>query len=255
MAIIQIRRGLPAGGETLMAAERQFTVFPNHRPSRPRYPVIYTHGAGSGADAMKGYARANYRTRIFGDAGLTAVSGDFGGQQTWGNDRAMAAMKDAFDWLQYQPGVRRGKAALVGGSMGGLNAFVFAAMYPELVSCISAYIPVISPAQIHDRHLVFQGKDYAQYVDMGYAPGGWVDALKPTKDPLHMAGLGKYAGIPILIHYGLQDPLCLPENVPEFQRRVGGNLVTIRGLQGGHEEATELQVDREAERDYVLSYS
>lgn len=250
MAVVQVAEGLITTGE------RQIVIRPNRVPVVPRYGVIYTHGAGARADAMSTYANAHIRTQLIADAGITAVSGDYGGTQTWGNDTAMAAMTAAYNYLQTQPGVKPGKVAIIGGSMGGLNALVWAAANPTKVSAISIYIPVMSPSEIHDQNLVHGGVGYAQYVDMGYGGQGWVTATyRATKDPLYMAQQGAYKNLPIRIHYGLQDALCLPANPPAFKTAVGGNLVTINGVTGGHEEATELQIDRVAERDYILQYS
>lgn len=236
----------------ITAGERQIVIRPKVIPAVPKYPILYTHGAGARADANMDYGNASLRTALVADAGITGVSADFGGTQTWGNDTAMAAMTAAFNWLQTQPGVKPGKVALAGGSMGGLNALAWAAANPTKVTCVNAYIPVLNPSEIHDLNLTHQGTGYAQFVDQAYPPG-WVTAdRRATKDPLYMAGLGRYAGIPIRIHFGLQDGLCRPENAWAFRERVGTN-VELFPITGGHEEATELQINRYVERDYILS--
>lgn len=244
MAIATIQTGM------ITALERQILIRPKNNITVPRYPILYTHGAGAQADAMLEYGNACHRTQKVADRGIVGVSGDFGGTQTWGNDKAQAAMTDAFNWLQTQPGVKPGKVAIAGGSMGGLNALVWAAANPTKVSCISIYIPVLNPSQIHDQNL----SGYAGAIDGCYPPSGWTDALKPTKDPLHMAGLGKYdTGIPMKIHFGLQDALCLPENAWAFCERVA--TAEAIPFTGGHEQATELQVDRDAEANFIFQNS
>jgi S-formylglutathione hydrolase FrmB len=235
----------------ITAGNKQLVIRPNRLPDRLRYPILYTHGAGSGPDANMAYGNARRRTQLVADAGITGVCSDFGGPFTWGNSLAMETMTDAYNWLQSQPGVKPGKVLIAGGSMGGLNALAWTAANPDKVAAVSTYIPVLNPSQIHDRNL----GGYAASIDSAYGDSWDTATLRATRDPLYMAGQGKYAGIPIRIHYGLQDTLCLPENPPAFKQAVGGDLVTINGVQGGHAEVTELQIDRHQERDWLLSYS
>ena len=238
----------------ITAGEMQIHMRPKTVPAVPLYPIIYTHGAGARADAMDEYGGAARRSRLVHDAGITGISGDFGGRQTWGNDTAMAAMTAAYNWLQGKPGVKNGKVILCGGSMGGLNALVWAAANPTKVACVSIYIPVLNPSEIHDLNLTHQGVGYAQFVDQSYPPNGWNTALlRATKDPLFMAGMGKYTGIPIRLHFGLNDGLCRPESAWEFGRRVP--TAELFPILGGHEESTELQIDREDEVDFMLRYA
>ena len=244
MAIIQ------GSTSEITAGQSQLIIRPPRYPATPRYGLLITHGAGSGPDANMAYGNARQRTQLVSDAGITAVSADYGGPHTWGNGAAMQAMTDAYNWLQTQPGVKPGKVGICGGSMGGQNALVWAAANPGKAAYISTYIPVINPSQIHDQNL----GGYAGVIDAAYG-GTWsTPAQRATRDPLYMAQNGAFKGLPIRIHYGLQDNLCQPQNVTAFAAAVGPNVIT-NGVQGGHQESTELQIDRRAERDWMLTYS
>lgn len=233
----------------ITAGETQILIEPRLR-GPALYPILYTHGAGARADALGTYGGAAVRTRLVAEAGLTGISADFGGTQTWGNDAAMSAMTDAYNWLQKQPGIRRGKVILAGGSMGGLNALVWAAANRDKVAAVSVYIPVLNPSQIHDEDV--QG--YAQFIDASYPPGWDTTTRRSTRDPLYMAEQGKYAGLPIQLHYGKSDAICLPENVRPFAEAVGDTCETF-GYTGGHNEATENQIDRVAETAFILKHA
>lgn len=230
--------------------EAQILIQPRIQPTAPLYPILYTHGAGARADALGTYGNAAQRTRLVAEAGLTGISADFGGTQTWGNDAAMAAMTAAYNWLQGKPGVKPGKVILCGGSMGGLNALVWAAANRDKVAAVSIYIPVLNPSQIHDQNV--QG--YATYIDQSYPPAWNTAARRATKDPLYMATQGKYAGLPIQLHYGKSDLICLPENVQPFATAVGASC-ELFSYTGGHEEATEKQIDRNAETAFILRHA
>lgn len=227
----------------------EIIIKPKYVPDAPKYGVLYTHGAGGTADALIDYGRATHRTRMAADAGFMAISSDWGGPQTWGNQVAMNALTAGYNYLQTQPGVKRGKVFISGGSMGGLNALNWAGKNPSKVAGISIYIPVIDMAGIHDTNL----GGYASYVSNAY--GGWDTATMAYEwNPLHQAAIGRYANIPIRINYGLQDPLCLPDRPVQFKSLVGNN-VELFGFTGGHAEVTERQVDRFAEVEFYKKYT
>lgn len=228
--------------------DSEIVIRPKYRPSAPKYGIMYTHGAGGTADALIAYANATHRTRMAADAGFTAVSSDWGGPQTWGNQRAMDTLTAGYNYLQTQSDVKPGKVIIAGGSMGGLNALNWASRNPSKIACVSIYIPVIDMAGIHDNNL----SNYASFIRNAH--GGWNTAtMANTWSPLHQARLGKFANIPIRLHYGTTDPLCLPEKAIEFAETVGSN-VQLRPLYGGHNEAGEIQVDRVSEVEFFIEH-
>lgn len=228
--------------------DREIIIRPKYNPEVPKAGIMYTHGAGGTADALIEYAKATHRTRMAADAGFLAISADWGGPQTWGNQGAMNALTRGFNYLQNESIVKPGKVIIAGGSMGGLNALNWAARNPEKIACLSIYIPVVDMAGIHDNNL----SNYASFIRNAH--GGWNTAtMADTWSPLHQARLGKFANMPIRLHYGTTDPLCLPEKAIEFAETVGDN-VQLRPLIGGHNESGEIQVDRVSEVEFFLEH-
>jgi hypothetical protein len=230
--------------------ELQIVARPRIVPSAPMYPVLYTHGAGGRADIDLNYGRSGIRTNGLSDNGVLGVSGDFGGQQTWGNERAMNAMTATYNWLQTQPGVKPGKVAIAGGSMGGLNALIWASQNPDKVSCLSIYKPVINIGDIWANN---RG-GFASIIDSCY--GGHYDpsTMDTVKNPYVMANTHIFDNIPILLNYGLSDTLCLPSFTTSFAATVGANTTCI-GRTGGHDETMEVNIDRDQEIAFILSHA
>lgn len=229
--------------------EMGILIAPNFIPGLARYPILYTHGAGSNADALKNYGSSGVRLNYVADGGVYGVSADYGGPQTWGNDVAISAMDAAYNYLMSHSKTKKGKVALCGGSMGGLNALVWAAANPDKVSCMSIYIPVIDLVGIWENNI----SGFRSLIDTAH--GGWnTGSMASRKDPLTMAKEGKFKNFPILINYGSTDQICLPEKTEAFAAYVGSN-VTMHKLAGGHAESTENQVDRLAESEFILENS
>lgn len=233
----------------ITSGEMQILIDPSSDQDLKRYPILYTHGAGSNADALNNYGRSGIRMNYVADSGVYGISADFGGPQTWGNDAAINSMSAAYNYAMARGKSKSGKVALCGGSMGGLNALVWAARNPEKVSCISVYIPVIDLVGIWENNI----SGFRSLIDNAY--GGWnTGAMAATNDPLTMAKNGHFKNIPILINYGSTDEICLPEKTETFAAYVGSN-VTMNKLVGGHAESTENQIDRISESEFILRYS
>lgn len=231
--------------------ERQVIGRPMSPPTDPRYPLLLTHGAGATADLQGNYGNASVTYNSLSDGyGIWLLSTDTGGTQTWGNTAAMAAMDQAFAWLQNQSGVKRGKVAIAGGSMGGINALVWAAANPEKVSCISIYIPVINLTDIWANN---RG-GFRDIINGCYAGAYDPQTMESFKSPYAIADSGIYRNIPILINYGKTDGLCLPEYARGFADKVGPNVIAIE-RSGGHEWITEAAIDRQQEIAFIEKYS
>lgn len=230
------------------AGERQITVHPRDSRATPRYPALYTHGAGSGADIYLNYGDQTVTVNNLARNGVVGFSGDFGGAQTWGNSAAMGAMTAAYQWLQGRRGVRNGKVVIHGGSMGGLNALVWAAANRDKVAALSLEIPVLDLAGIWTNNI----GGFQSIIDGAYGGAYVPSVMNASKDPLTMAAAGKFAGLPIHVYYGDSDAICLPAAAGEFlslvPSAVGFELV------GGHAESTQLQVNRELQTQFLLQH-
>lgn len=207
------------------------TVFrpKNHFAPQSKVGVMYCHGAGGTAQEALTYGGIAHILSTLGNDRVV-FAGDLGGL-TWGNDTAMARIATAKTYLQGSSGgAKTGKMALVGLSMGGCNALVWAAANPALVSCIVAVIPVINLTDMHSNN---RGGT-ASIINDAYA-GGWSQGTYgAAHNPLTLAQAGKFTGIPILLFYGTTDPLCVPEQAIAFGAAVGAD-VTLVPIAAGHD--------------------
>lgn len=235
----------------ITAGDLQVIGRPMVQATNPRYPLLIMHGAGGSADLQGNYGNSTVTYNSLTDGyGITCVAGDIGGKQTWGNTLAMNAIDDAFLWLQNQSSVKKGKIALAGGSMGALNALVWAASNPEKVSCLSLYIPVLNLTDIWSNN---RG-GFTTIINSCYG-GAYVPAMmEGFKSPFVIADGPVYKNIPILINYGKNDTLCLPEYAVQFAAKVSDN-VTLIERNGGHDLATEGSIDRQYEIAFIEKYS
>lgn len=107
-----------------------------------RWPVLWFHGYG--ADYHIGPVEFFAAEKMWSPWVCT----DMGGPATWGGDVATgpagAAEADRA-WAVANLGAKNGKAVLVGGSMGGLNAIMFALQNPAKVAAVHACIPAFDP--------------------------------------------------------------------------------------------------------------
>lgn len=239
--------------ENLFAAgDSGLIVRPKFYANPPLPGVLNIHGAGGNSvNCQDTIGRQNLLLREVVTQGRVLVNGDWGGPETWGNDLAMARISMGYNTLQSLYGVKSGKVALLGGSMGGLNALVWAAANPTLVSCIVTVIPVI------DLNDVVTGNrgGYGSTASAAYS-GGWSQAVYgATHNPLTMASAGRYAQIPILAFYGTADLLCLPSKLLEFAAAVGSSvtLVPIAGL--GHSYDTWSAMDHDQVAAFLAQYA
>ena len=233
------------------AGEGALEIRPKFPPVSARRGTMFVHGAGSDATyCIAPYGKQSTTTGRIVETGTVAFSGDIGGTTTWGNATAMARMSSAYTYLQGRTGVAPGPVALVSGSMGGLTSLNWAAQNRDKVACVVTVIPVINPNDI-----VVNNRDgYAASVNSAYA-GGWSQATYgSTYNPLTLAQAGKFAGLPILIFYGLTDTLCVPAQAEAFAAAVG-STVTLVPLPTGHEEATYASVDADRAAAFVAAYT
>ena len=200
---------------------------------------MFVHGAGSDAVyCIQPYGLQSTFTKAVIDGGFTCFAGDVGGTATWGNATAMSRMTTAYNYMQTMSGVSPGKIALVSGSMGALTSLNWAAANPTLVSAVVSVIPVINPNDI----VVNNRGGYAASVHAAYG-GAWSQATHgATYNPRTRAAAGAFAGIPMLLFYGLTDTLCMPAETQGFAASVGAG-VTLAPLATGHEEASYAATD------------
>lgn len=235
---------------TVTAGDGAVVMSPKFLPSSPKPGVLHAHGAGGYSQNMidpTGLQSSLYGA--IGDSGRVLLSSDYGGPANWGASTAMTRMSAANTYLHTLPGVKAGKVALIGGSMGALCALNWAAANPTLVSCVVGVIPVVNLTDIVGNN---RG-GYAAEVIAAYG-GSYSEAANgPTSNPKTNAAT-KYAGIPILLYYGTSDTLCLPSEVTGFAAAAGSN-VTMRALEGGHDYGTWANVNRDEVVAFLNQYA
>jgi Dipeptidyl aminopeptidases/acylaminoacyl-peptidases len=234
----------------IAAGENHVEIQPKTQPAVQLPGVLHVHGAGGSAlTALQWYDNGKpHASNTLADAGYTSVSADLGGPQTWGNSVATNLITTAKNYLQTLPHVKPGKVVLYGQSAGGLAALNWAAANPTLVSCIVMVVPVINLTDIK----VNNRTGYAALVDAAYG-GAYSEAVHgATRNPKTMASAGKFAGIPILIHYGLTDTTCIPSETEAFATIVGENVDMV-SHPTGHDMTTYGDVDNVALVDWITA--
>lgn len=117
-------------------------LFTPDGPPTGRRGVLLLHGAGGAAGYVNNpeVPGAAGLFHHLADQGFTMLSSDWGGPSTWGNDTAVARLERGRQVLVEQ-GCAADKVALVGVSMGGLNALNYAVAHPGRVAAIVAIVP------------------------------------------------------------------------------------------------------------------
>lgn len=236
-----------AGTGRVFAGEADVVIRPTNY-GLAKAGVIYIHGAegepGGGLTWMKVPERIPL-LRAIAAAGHTIISADLGGVATWGNDTAQSRITAARVYLQTLAGVTAGRVILVGQSMGGQNALIWAKNNPTLVHCAVVIIPVIDLADIRDN------RGLGASIDSAY-PGGYNQAtMGAARNPATFAAAGALNGIPIQCWYGSSDALCLPAFTQTFATKANG--CELHSLPGGHAEATAGAVDNAAVLAFIAA--
>lgn len=219
------------------AGERDVVV--RSKDSKASYQgVLYAHGSEGGDGGGTQWMGIATRWPVMQAVGESClmVCADLGGNQTWGNDTAISRMTSARAYLRGIPGVKQGRINILAQSMGATTALAWAAANPTLVGRIVLMIPVINLADIRANSSL-----YRPYIDAAYG-GAYNEATHgATHNPLTMAQLGKLAGVPIQMWYGIGDTLCKPEYAAQFANAI--STCDPRPISGGHAESTISSVD------------
>ena len=218
-------------------------------PFAPVMPgVAFVHGAGSLATyILDSYGRQAVKTLRVGSR-YPAISGDNGGAQTWGNDLSITRLGGYLSALAARPDVNN-NYALLGDSMGGIVSLNYAAQAAVKPKAIVLTIPVINIEDIRANNR----SGYASLINAAYG-GNYNEATRgSTKNPYTMRAAAKLRGIPMLIMYGANDQLCLPQFATEFAAADAANRQTI-ALPYGHEEAAYSAVNHKLVVDFLKEH-
>lgn len=203
--------------------------------------VLFVHGVesanGGAAEWMKHPLRAKLLSALAA-SGHTLVSADLGGNSTWGNSSVTSKIMAARNFLLSKAGVAPGKIAIIGCSMGGLNALNWIAENKDLVSCFVGMLPVVNLTDVHDNN---RG-GFQPTINAAYGGAYSEAAYGATHNPSTMAVSGKYSGIPMILYYGDSDTTVTPSTVASFSESVGAECVA-ETIHGGHAESTISCID------------
>lgn len=227
-------RGSPsyraAEGHLLFAGRLQDT--PND------IPVVFCHGFALTIPLMYEEIRdSDYMQTwqaIAGGAKIPVLASDQGGPSTWGIDDVVApsgAIDDLLDWAHNpasSPPFRTSntKVALLGESMGCLNALGWAWRNPGKVAAIVLRAPVVALDAFHDRNSALFGS----IIETAYGGLAAYNAALPTHDPMQNLDLIRTFGHKIQLWAGTNDELIPPSEVQAFAELVGAEYHEIPGM-------------------------
>ena len=202
-------------------------------PKFPYAPVMkgvsYVHGAGSKADYCLARDGKQGERTLKVSSKFPGIAGDNGGPQTWGNDLSITRLGGYLARLAARPDVDD-DYALIGDSMGGIVALNYAAQATRKPKAIVLVIPVLNPEDIRANN---RG-GYAALLNAAYGGTYNESTQGANKNPHTMRNAAKLKNIPMLIHYGQTDNLCLPQWATEFAAS-DPTFRTLVPLPFGHE--------------------
>ncbi len=125
---------------------------------------------------------------------------------------------------------RPGKTLLIGGSMGGTSALIFAARNPGLVDGLLAFCPATDMAAMHPR---FPGHFSESY---GGTPDQVPEVYRERSVRYHVASLTQYR---LAIIHGSADDIMPVENVRQLVAglRTANSPVRYQEIEGGNHDA------------------
>lgn len=201
-------------------------------------PVVFCHGFALTVPLMYDEIRdADYVQTwqaVAGGAKIPVLASDQGGPSTWGIDDVVApsgAIDDLLDWAHNpasSPPFRTSntKVALLGESMGCLNALGWAWRNPGKVAAIVLRAPVVALDAFHDRNSALFGS----IIETAYGGLAAYNAALPTHDPMQNLDLIRAFGHKIQLWAGTSDELIPPSEVQAFAELVGAEYHEIPGM-------------------------
>lgn len=174
--------------------------------------------------------------------GIPCMCSDNGGTLTWGNPTAVDRYGEA--WVSfYGKGVSSSKVVLVGTSMGGLESLngawnrgsqTHGVNISSLVKAIVLILPVLDLQDIIDNNR-------SGFASSIIAAHGGTPTYSTYSPYVWAASLIGAAGIPTLIYYASDDPICLAASTATFGAAInsaGGNCTLVNLGAVGHNSST-----------------
>lgn len=207
-----------------------------------RTGIVYLHGrSGSAFDVTDPRQRRGVWDIVQALADRwPLVAADLAGQGTWGHPTTQQARTaDAIDYLRRPepveetdpPGVGADPDApvvLVGTSMGGLGAYLYAMNHPEEVACVVGITPVV------DLDSVRQTGFAAAEINAVWGVPNNATPLPAGSNPATQPGA---LLAPTAMWYSSGDTIVLPATVTAFAAAVGGTATLVGSM--AHEDVAD----------------
>lgn len=213
-----------------------------------RYPAMFIHGAEAGQGALDWMTASPYRWPIIrtvvDTCQMYGVSADIGGSATWGNLTVQSRIDAMYAYSQTLSGVKKGKAVLIGQSMGGLAALIWAKNNPAKVACIVGIIPVTNLTFAH------ASSGYTAAINAAYLAGYSQLLYGAAHNPVTFAA--QLAGIPGRLYVGSTDALARLADAQAVSA-TAASIQTV-AVTGGHAESTLGQIDLADLESFLAAY-
>lgn len=209
-------------------------------PARP--PIVFLSGLNGNPEDVLADQNGRLVTPLV-EAGFTAVVPDT--DAFWGNEVGATRIMDALSYARNTLGCSNDPAILIGGSMGGGSALLWAAQNPSLVSCVVVFIPAVDFQALRVNNPMFNVRG-----SIDTAWGVTYPAALPTgADPATRANDLKYTKVQMWT--ASDDPISV--NHAAFSATVGAETHNLGAL--GHTTAAVLAVDPVAVAAFVVKNS
>lgn len=169
------------------ASEKDLQVYSKGaRPGNAARVILALHGSGGDALQFNLNQNPGGHVQALADAGFYVVSIDAGGSTTWGNDTAMQAITDAYNYAIASLG-SGAKVGILGWSMGGMNALNWLKRNPAKVSRMLLGAPASDLGAEH------ADATFTAAIDTAYANNYAVNSVghDPILEPVTFRGLAR----------------------------------------------------------------
>lgn len=226
--------GTLIGNGTISANEGFSILRPKYYNSVKR-GILFLHGHDDTNISWQNSASRYLFLRKFADAGNVVLSADLGGVNTQGNDTAVARITSAYTYL-LTLGVLPTTIAMIGHSMGGLNAFVWAAQNLSKVQCIIGIVPAIN---LND---IWTNNRGSLTADINTAYGGTYDpnTLGAVHNPYTIMQNNGYVGLKAQVYYGDTDIICLSTYATQLAVAYPNDIIATKMICGHTDTAFDL---------------
>lgn len=218
------------GSGAYVAGEAHTLFMRRHRPLANSYGVVWSHGGGGGATSIASNPQHGAAVNLLADAGVPVIVGDLGGQWHWGNDTHKTRIQQVWDYLVAQTGCSSAKLLIITRSMGALT-LNWVRDNPSKVAGVVCSLPAVDLQDIHDNDR--GGAGYAASIEAAYGGAGPYSTAANSHNPA--AHASDFVGIPMQLHYSLDDPVCIASIVQGFAATAGAELVSLGSV--GHTDA------------------